>query len=263
MNNDNPLKAVLVTLAVAFVCSMVVATAAVTLKPRQQAFAEVERNRHLVEVAGLIGDGQQLTEREVIGLVLQLEARVVDLDAGGFSDAVPARGFDQRAMAANPEHSVAIPQALDIAGLGRRSRYAKAFLLRDDDRITRIVIPVHGPGMWSTLYGFLALEGDLVTIGGIQFYEQAETPGLGDQILDRDWRGSWRGKLAFDSSGTLRFNIARGPIDPGSDAARYAVDGITGATVTITGVDNLVRYWLGPHGFGPFLDNLRKGELVQ
>ena len=263
MNNDDPLKAILVTLAVAFVCSMVVATAAVILKPRQQAFAEVERNRHLVEVAGLTGDGQQLTEREVIDLVLELEARVVDLDTAKFSDAVPASGFDQRAMAANPEHSVAIPSALDIAGLGRRARYAKVYLLRDDVRITRIVIPVHGQGMWSTLYGFLALEGDLATIGGIQFYEQAETPGLGDQILDDKWRETWRGKLAFDSASNLRFNIAKVPTDRTSDAARYAVDGITGATVTVSGVNNLVRYWLGPDGFGPFLDSLRKGERMQ
>lgn len=263
MSNDDPLKAVLVTLAVAFVCSVLVTTAAIALKPRQEAFAHVERNRHLVEVAGLTDDGQALTEHAVIDLVVGLDARVVDLDAARFSNAVPAVDFDQRAMAADPDYSEAIPPELDIAKLGRRSRYAEIWLVREGNAISRIVLPVHGRGMWSMLYGFLALEGDFSTIADEKFYEQEETPGVGDRILDPKWRASWRGKRAFDPEGRLRFDIVTGGAPATSEDARYHIDGITGATRTVRGVDNLIRYWLGPNAFGPFLEKLRKGELVE
>ncbi len=111
--------------------------------------------------------------------------------------------------------------------------------------------------MWSTLYGYIALQGDLRTIAAVTFYEQAETAGIGDRITDPAWLAIWEGRAIFAADGSYRFRVAPGPVDPGSSAAAHQVDGISGASVTGASVSRLVQYWFGPHGYGPLLENLR------
>ena len=102
----------------------------------------------------------------------------------------------------------------------------------------------------------LALEADLRTIAALTILEQGETPGLGSRIEDPAWQALWPGKQITDESGQIAIAVVRGP-----GTGPYEVDGITGATQTATGVGNMLRYWLGDHGFGPFLDRLRQGGL--
>jgi Na+-transporting NADH:ubiquinone oxidoreductase subunit C len=121
---------------------------------------------------------------------------------------------------------------------------------------------MHGQGMWSTLYGYLALEADLNTIVAVTFYEQGETPGLGDQILRAGWQAQWQSRRLWDEEGVTRFRIAAGSVAPKSSAARHEVDALSGATVTASGVTNLMRYWFGAHGFQPLLQHLRQAPPV-
>jgi Na+-transporting NADH:ubiquinone oxidoreductase subunit C len=53
----------------------------------------------------------------------------------------------------------------------------------------------------------------------------------------------------------VQLRVVKGPAQQGS---RYQVDGISGATLTSNGVTNLIRYWLGEQGFGPYLTKLRE-----
>ena len=122
---------------------------------------------------------------------------------------------------------------------------------------------MRGNGMWSTLYGYIALESDLNTIADAVFYEQNETPGLGDQITRPDWLAQWKGRQIYDAQGELRFAVSAGRVEPGSSTAQYEVDALTGATVTADAVTALVHYWLGPHGYQPFLSQLREQPPVQ
>jgi Na+-transporting NADH:ubiquinone oxidoreductase subunit C len=109
------------------------------------------------------------------------------------------------------------------------------------------------------MYGYLALAPDGTTIRGLRFYEHAETPGLGDQVDKPGWRAQWDGKIAYATNGAPRIEVIRGKVQPGPDA-EYQVDGLSGATLTGRGVTNLLHYWLGPEGFGPYLDRLRQDE---
>ncbi len=152
---------------------------------------------------------------------------------------------------------MAIPAEYDVARLGRRSRFASVYLVWDKVQLKRILLPVHGQGMWSTIYGYIALEADLNTIAAVTFYEQTETPGLGTQIMLPEWQSKWQGRRLWDENGELRFRIATGNAAPEPAIARYEVDALSGATVTAGGVTNLVHYWFGAHGFQPFLTNLR------
>lgn len=258
MNNESPLKAVIVVTTTAMLCSVLVTMAAVTLHPVQRAYQDLERNRFLVGISGLTDGVADLSDREVVSLFQTLEARIVDLSTGAFDDTYNPDSFDAWNAATDPELSVAIPVEADAAKLSQRSRLLTVYLVSDADQLQRMIFPIYGQGMWSTIYGFIALDADLNTIADITFYEQGETAGIGDKILRPDWQVGWRGRKLYDDTGRLRFRIGASAV-PATHAADYQVDAITGATVTTDAVTNLVGYWFGPHGFAPFLDSFRSG----
>ena len=153
---------------------------------------------------------------------------------------------------------IAVPAELDIASVRRRAIYGAVFLVKDGDKIDQIILPVHGAGLWSTMYGYLALEPDASTVRGLRFYDHGETPGLGDQIDKPAWRAQWAGKSLFDDNGAPRIEVIKGDVDDTSPTAVYEVDGLAGATLTGRGVQYLVQYWVGEHGYGPYLDRIRR-----
>lgn len=258
MTNDSPIKAVLVVVLVALMCSSLVSAAVVMLRPIQLNNQLLERSRNIMQLTGLVPQEAELPDEEMLSLFKSLDARVVDIDSAVFEPGVDPYTYDKRRAANNPELSVAIPPEFDLTGLGRRSRLAPAFLVWHEDEFQRIILPMRGNGMWSALYGYIALEPDLNTVAGAVFYEQNETPGLGDQITRPDWIAQWQGRRIYDERGEVRFAVSGGRVDPGSPSAAYEVDALTGATVTADAVTGLIHYWFGPHGFQPFLDHLRQ-----
>jgi len=254
--NDDARKIMFVAVALCLVCSLLVSTAAVVLAPMQDHQKSLNRKRNVLMAAGLVDEGER--DVDVEELFGRVEARIVDLETGDFSDAVDPQDYDQREAARDPRYGQSIPEATDVAGLGRRARYAPVYLVRDESgALQRLVLPVSGYGLWSTMYAFLAVEDDLNTVAAINFYEQAETPGLGGEVENPSWRASWRGKQIYDKDGDTRLRVVKGKVDPASPDAEYQVDGLSGATLTANGVTNMIRYWLGPEGFGPFLDKLQ------
>jgi len=260
VNNESPLKALLVVFAVALVCSLLVSTAAITLKPIQQRNQLVERSRNIIALTGLVPRGTALSNDEILEAVEQLDIRAVDLETGEFDSTIDPAEFDERTAAQDPDLSTPIPPNLDSAGLGRRSRYTIVYLVWDDEELDRVILPIYGQGMWSTLYGYIALRSDLNTIAAVTFYEQAETAGLGDQITRPDWQARWEGKQIYDSTGTLRFRVSGGNVP---ESLRNQVDALTGATVTSDAVTALIAYWFGPHGYTKFLRQLESQPPVR
>ncbi len=256
MNNDSPTKAVLVVVLVALVCSTLVSAAVVLLRPIQLNHQLLDRSKNIMQLTGLLPAGADVPNDEMLALFKSLDARIVDIDAAAFDAGIDPYTFDKRRAVNKPDFSVAIPPEFDRAGMGRRSRLAPVFLVWQADEFERIILPIRGNGMWSTLYGYIALESDLNTIADAVFYEQNETPGLGDQITRPDWLALWQGRQIYDERGEVRFAVAGGRVDPDSPSAAYEVDALTGATVTADAVTELVHYWFGPHGYQPFLDQL-------
>lgn len=255
--SDSPLRAIVVTLLVCTFCSALIATSVSLLRPYRERHQEEQRGQRVQEI---IASVPGLSDVLDAGSPARVEARLVDLDSGEYvSDADPT-AFDAREAARNPETSVALPPERDLAGIGRRAKRASVFLVHEGDRLRLLVLPVYGAGYISTLYGYLALDADLNTIRGLSFYEQAETPGLGSEIEDPRWRERWSGKWLRDPEGRLRIEVVQEP-SPGVDGERYQVQGISGATRTGAGVTRLLHFWLGPDGFGPYLERLQsEGE---
>ena len=257
MNTDRPQTAFLIVMSVALVCSVLVSASAIGLRPIQERNALIERSRNIVALSGLVEPGREMTGDEVLAAVEQMDVRVLDIATGEFDDSIDPEAFDPRAAVIDPELGVEIPADQDLANLGRRSRYEVVYIAWENDEIKRVILPIVGQGMWSTLYGYIALENDLNTIAAATFYEQGETAGLGDKITDPDWLATWQGRAVYGPDGRIRFRVAAGPVEAGSAAAAHEVDAISGASVTGNAVSRLVEYWFGPNGYAPFLENLR------
>ncbi|MEE4250083.1 MAG: Na(+)-translocating NADH-quinone reductase subunit C, partial [Alcanivoracaceae bacterium] len=184
-----------------------------------------------------------------------IERRFVDLRSGEYVD-MP-ESYDQRRAAKDPQASVRLDSNVDTASIRNQAKVAEVYLAKDDNgELSKIILPIHGYGLWSTLYGFLALEPDVNTIAGLGFYEHAETPGLGGEVDNPKWKGIWPGKKLFNEDGELAISVIKGTVDSGAADAQHKVDGLAGATLTTNGLNNLVRFWMGENGFGPYLDAL-------
>ncbi|HDY98390.1 MAG TPA: Na(+)-translocating NADH-quinone reductase subunit C [Pseudomonas sabulinigri] len=253
---ESVLRTLTVALLVCLVCSVVVSAAAVALKPVQITNQLQDKQRNILQIAGLYKEGVSVQEQ-----FKQVTPRLVDLRTGEFSDATDPLTYDQQKASKVPETSQRMDPKVDIASIRRQAYYSTVYVVEDEQgEIETVILPIHGYGLWSTLYGFMALESDLKTVVGLGFYQHAETPGLGGEVDNPSWKKQWTGKVVYDESGDVDISVIKGGVDNNSPNAEHQVDALAGATLTSRGVENLVRFWLGKDGFGEFLDHLRAGE---
>ena len=253
-NNDSTRKTLLVALSLCVVCSVIVSTAAVLLKPLQDANVEQDRKRNILGAAGMLEEGVDIDQQ-----FAQISLRLVDLRTGLYSDAVDAADYDQLKAAKESDLSDPLDRQADTAKVGRREHYGLVYLVGDPGNPEVIILPIRGAGLWGPLYGFIALEGDADTVAGLGFYEHKETPGLGGEVDNPRWKALWPGKQVY-RDGAVALGLVKGTVDRSRPDAVYEVDGLSGATLTGRGVTNLVQFWLGESGYGPFLANLKAGE---
>lgn len=249
-------RTLLVALVMCVVCAAVVTTTAVSLKPMQVAAQEQDRAINILQIAGIYDPAIPLEQQ-----MERAHARVIDLETGRFVDDIdPAQVANVSRLLRDPQRSINLTSEQDIAKLNRRENYSLVYIAeKENGEIERIVLPVRGYGLWSTLWGYLALEADATTVVGLGFYQHAETPGLGGEVDNPSWRAQWPGKQIFQGD-ELAIHVLKGQVDPRSPQAIHQVDGLSGATLTTKGVDNLLRFWLGDLGYGKFLKNLKTGE---
>jgi Na+-transporting NADH:ubiquinone oxidoreductase subunit C len=255
-SNDRPAKILLVAVVLCLVCSILVSAAAVALKPIQDRNALLRRQQQILEVAGVYEPGAPIPQQ-----FERVDVRMVDLSTGEYVEDQNPLGFDIRRASRDPDRSIAVTTDADIAKIHRRPTEMPVYLIERDGELETVVLPVHGYGLWSTLYAYIALESDARTVRGITFYSHAETPGLGGEIDNPRWLAQWPGKVATDPAGKVLLQVAKAAA-PGDQESH--IDAIAGATLTSRGVQQLVRYWLGEQGFGPYLARLRerRGETT-
>ena len=251
-NNDSIKKTLFVVIALSLVCSIIVSTAAVVLKPKQQANAVLDQQTKILEVAGI-----ELAGNIPALYAENIEPRLVDFATGDFVDG-DAAAYDQRKAAKDPAQSIKLSAEEDIAKILRRANTGTVYLVKDGAETSKVIIPVHGNGLWSMMYAFVAVETDGNTVSGITYYEQGETPGLGGEVENPTWRAQFVGKKLFDENHKPAIKVVKGGAPQGSE---HGVDGLSGATLTSVGVQHTFDFWLGDMGFGPFLAKVRDGGL--
>jgi Na+-transporting NADH:ubiquinone oxidoreductase subunit C len=256
------------TLIVAFclcvVCSIIVSGTAVVLKPRQDANRILDRNKNILAAAGLY-DSAVNSDSDVDSLFAKFTTRIVDINSGELvSEAgleelgLDASSYDQRLVMNDPEFSEAISPENDKANVKRRALYQTIYLVEDDSGLETIVLPISGYGLWGILYGYLALEGDANTVKGLAYYELKETPGLGAEVRNPSWTDLWPGKKVYADDGSVGLGVVKG-----AGTGDYQIDGLSGATLTSRGVDDMIKYWLGEDGFGPVLKSVIRPDDVE
>ena len=242
-------------------CSFFVSTAAVFLKDRQEANALLDKQKKVLQVSGLTEEGKRPTKDEVTKIFGErIVMRLIDLDTDAPAPVdvgINPATYDQLAASKNPNMSAAVPS--NFARIARVPRYAiiyEVFKDAENKELDLRVIPIEGMGLWGTMYGFLALDSDGVTIRGLTFYKTKETPGLGKEVEYRNWQSKWPGRKVFDENWDTAIEVIKGAAGP-PDEAPHEVDGLSGATLTSNGVTNLLRFWFGEEGFGPYLAQIR------
>jgi Na+-transporting NADH:ubiquinone oxidoreductase subunit C len=243
--------------AVCGVCAIFVSSLAVGLNERQEANELLFKQKNVLEAAGLIQPGEEVSRERVKELFARVEPVLVELETGEVvATGEEAAAFDQQKAKKDPARSRPAPP--NRASIFRLPEKAQVFrLLGDDGEVEKLILPIEGYGLWSTLYGFLALSADTRTIEGITYYQHGETPGLGGEVDNPRWKGLWHERLAFDEDWEPAIKVIKGSAGPPAEDP-YEVDGLSGATITSRGVTNMLQFWLGENGFGPYLEKFRQ-----
>lgn len=259
MSNESTIKTIFIATIVCLICSIFVSTASVKLKPLQELNKSIDINKNILFAAGLNVDNDG-----DIGKVFSqhIKTKVLDLDSGDFVENFNLNDYDYRKARKDPKYSENIPAKKDIAGIKKRSKYAIVYFTHDEaGNIDRIILRVYGKGLWSTLYGFIALDKNLNTIKSFSFYENGETPGLGGEVDNPRWKALWVNKKVYDNNWNPKIEVIKGKVQPSDPNAQYEVDGLSGATITSRSVTHILHYWMGENGYGPFLSKIRDKVL--
>ncbi|MEM1305395.1 MAG: NADH:ubiquinone reductase (Na(+)-transporting) subunit C, partial [Planctomycetota bacterium] len=178
-NRDGLIGTFLVAVVLCLACSAMVSVAAVSLRDTQLRNKEVDRKKNILLAAGLCESGAKASEVDAI-YADRIRESLIDLDTGEpeTSDLVDGASYDPRKAAKDPALSEPISNG-SLAGIARREKFASVYEIVEGGQTQGFIFPIYGKGLWSTLYGFIALEADGQTVRGITFYEHAETPGLG------------------------------------------------------------------------------------
>ncbi|AHG76207.1 Na(+)-translocating NADH-quinone reductase subunit C [Mannheimia varigena] len=243
-NKDSVGGTLTVVVLLSLICSLIVAGAAVLLKPTQDMQKQLDKQKNILQAAGLLEPNTNVP----VTYEKFIEPKVVDLATGEYVEGM--KDFDARAAAKDPKENVTIAPEDDKANIKVRAKYAEVYLVKDETgKVTQVVLPMHGNGLWSMMYGFVAVQPDANTINGITYYEQGETAGLGGEIANPNWQKNFVGKKLYNDNNDVALTISKGA----SANKEHGIDGLSGATLTSNGVDGSFKYWFGKSGFGPYL----------
>jgi len=221
-------------------CSILLAAAANFLRDRQQENIALDIRKNILALAEL--GSEEMTRQEVLGLYDKyIRSKVINLEG----EEVPDKTVEQ------------IDPKKDLSLL-------PLYYAEENGEIKTYIIPISGKGLWSTIYGYIALENDLNIVMGISFYQHGETPGLGGEIEKEWFTGNFKGKRILSPEGDLvSITVIKGKVQdliPEDDAYHY-VDGISGSTLTGNGLNRFLRK--GLETYNPFFDKIRNERTEQ
>ncbi len=213
---------ILYAMGLTVVCAGLLAFASQALKPRQDANVELERKANVLSTVMTLGEGvdiEKMYSERIREIVIDFEGNVVE-------------GKKPTDVNLGVEYKKA-----------PKDRLLPVFEVRsesDPNKIENAVLPVFGFGLWNTIAGNVALESDFNTIKGVNYSHVGETPGLGARIASADIQDRYKGKQIFEGDNLVSVDMQKGEgMDYADDA--HKVDGMSGATLTGKGVNNMLR----------------------
>ncbi len=271
MQRDSIANTFRVAILLCLVCSVAVSSLAVGLRSTQKQKKEEFRQQNILKAAGLWPDGPDAGDINTTALFEQhITPVVLDFRKDKLTKAWQPGAPEIETEAAlrdeklSQEINGSDETGSDVAGIRRRETYATIYEVREGDRLKTLVLPIRGYGLWSTLWGFIALDFSNATadptslkVVGLTYYKHAETPGLGGEVDNPSWKQKWNDKQVFDSNWAVQLEVAK------NATGSYQVDALSGATLTSNGVSNMLLYWLGESGYGLYLKSLLEQNNVR
>ena len=252
--NDSVLKTLMVSFLVCLFCSLVVSYAAVSLRDMQNLNKLNDQRIKILKTAAIYNADETIESQ-----FLRLTPKFVDFNSGELLDAYgeyDLNTYDPVYFSKQPDHSTPIPPSEDIAIVKNKENIGKIYLLKDSsNNLEKVILPIRGYGLWGTLFGYIAIDSDLNTIKGLEFYAHKETPGLGAEVDNPKWKSLWDGKSIY-KDGEVKISVIKGKVDPSNQMASYQVDGLSGATLTSRGVTNMLAFWFDQSGYQETLKNI-------
>ena len=256
-----------VAVLLCLVCSVVVSSLSVGLKDIQDRQKEAFKQQSVLDAARLWEEGNNPGEE----FQRRMEAMGIDFEDDKLEklDLKNAKFDTDKALRDSSLHDVLDP-ADDVAGIKKVEKFAVFYKVKEEDssavdndvsdqpEVIKLVLPIRGRGLWSTLYGFIALEVGVdqgpkaINVIGLTYYKHGETPGLGGEVENQIWKNYWPGKKVFDGNWNVKVAVTKATNVP----EKFKVDALSGATLTSNGVTNMLKFWLGEQGFGPYLRSI-------
>lgn len=256
----------IVALVLCLVCAFFVSASRVMLTTAQEANKLKDKKKNILAAAGLLEPETDINAK-FDELIID---RIIDLESGNDVTAEyekPDSGYkspanyDQIMVAEASVKGKYISLTDDPAGIKRRENHSHVYMVRSapgSEEAKLYVFPVRGRGLYSVLKGFVALDSDLTTIRGLTYYDHGETPGLGGEVDNETWKSHWVGKLMFNEQREPVVDLVKADWESNP----HAVDALSGASITSRGVKNMLRFWMGELGFGPFIEKTRSQQPV-
>ena len=216
---------VLYATAITVVCGGLLAFASVSLKDKQDANIAMEQKKNILSSVITLNEGDNINElysSQVKGFVIDYNGNVKE--------------------GMTPEQ-VELAKEYKKAPADRLLPLYEFMSHTDPTKVEYVVMPVYGYGLWNNIWGFVAVKSDFSTIQGVKFQHAGETPGLGARIESEEIQERFKGKTIFDNGKLTSVVIQKGE---GQDysGAPHKVDGMSGATLTGKGVNNMLKDYL-------------------
>jgi Na+-transporting NADH:ubiquinone oxidoreductase subunit C len=197
------------------------------LKPTQDENLKNEKKQYILNAALIdvdrAGAGKMFDQYITKRIVLDHTGNVKAEFTGAIKDAKDAFNVD-------------IIKEYRNKGLKQEDKNFPMYVCEKDGR-TLYIVPVAGKGLWDLIWGYICFDETGKTIYGSVFDHKAETPGLGSKIAEDKFEKDFIGKSI---EGEGEFKTIR-VVKPGSEELdAYKIDGISGATFTGVGVQEMI-----------------------
>jgi Na+-transporting NADH:ubiquinone oxidoreductase subunit C len=208
---------------VTITCSILLSSAANLLKERQEENIALDKRKNIIAAVGYVPEeGKTYTRQDILRIYDEhIESAVLDLNGN-------------------------VVEGKDVIDLDPKvdTDLLPIYFSKTNGELESYILPISGKGLWSTIYGYLALEPDGNTVKGITFYQHGETPGLGGEIEKEWFTSNFKGKKIKNEQGKLvSITVVKGKvaekIEPENQS--HYVDGISGSTLTGNGVTNFLK----------------------
>jgi Na+-transporting NADH:ubiquinone oxidoreductase subunit C len=212
--------------ALTIVCALALAFASIILKDKQEANISRERKMNILATVIKLEEGADV---EAI-YEKRIRAYVVDFD-GNIKNDLPV----DKVVIAEEYKKPAKDRLLPVYEVKSES---------NPDKIEFTVLPVYGFGLWNNIWGFVALKSDFNSVQGAKFQHAGETPGLGARIESDEIQARYANKKIFENGEVVSIFMQKGEGSSDYSGDTHKVDGMSGATLTGKGVNNMLKDYL-------------------